>query len=182
MLAHDRNGESGLAVLIDRSQHLILLPGSGFRGALLFGRARPGDELAARQAEAGEFANHGVAADADMDGDLAAREAGIKMAFQEFDAFGGPGRSNGKHVRFQIALNRRFQMFPSGRPAVIADCKQPVLDGEPNAFLDQGLRDAGNAGTVGALSHQFFEIGDGRERQGDWNAVGFGFFRSHEER
>jgi hypothetical protein len=33
-----------------------------------------------------------------MDGDLAAGEAGFKMAFEEFDALGCPGRSNGKHV------------------------------------------------------------------------------------
>src|SRR5665213_4420052 len=67
----------------------------------------------------------------------------------------------------------------SGRLAVVADRKQPVLDGEPNAFLDKGLRDAGNAGAVGALPHQFFEIGNGGERQRNRNTVGFGFFCGH---
>src|SRR5512140_2253233 len=56
-LAHDRRGEDGFAVLINRSQHLILQPGDGSGGALLFGGARFADELAARQAEAGEFAD-----------------------------------------------------------------------------------------------------------------------------
>src|SRR6201999_4508406 len=65
------------------------------------------------------------------------------------------------------------------RLAVVADGKQPVLDGEPNAFLDQGFCNAGDAGAVGSLSHQFFEITDGRERQGNRNTVGFGFFCGH---
>ena len=70
-------------------------------------------------------------------------------------------------------------MVPGLRLAVVADREQPILDGEPNALLDQGPCNAGNAGAVGALSHQLFEIADGRERQGDRNAVGFGFFRGH---
>src|SRR5882757_10666387 len=65
------------------------------------------------------------------------------------------------------------------RLAVVADRQKPVLDGETDAFLDQGSCDAGNAGAVGALSHQFFEIGDGRERQGYGNAVSLGFFGGH---
>ena len=69
--------------------------------------------------------------------------------------------------------------FPLWRLAIVADRKQPVLDGEPNAFLDQGPCDAGNAGAVGALSHQLFEIADGRERQRNRNTVGFGFFCGH---
>src|ERR1700733_2975884 len=64
--------------------------------------------------------------------------------------------------------------FPLWRLAVVADRKQPVLDGEPNAFLDQRPCDAGNAGAVGALSHQLFEIGDGGERQRYRMPVGFG--------
>jgi SAM-dependent methyltransferase len=69
--------------------------------------------------------------------------------------------------------------FPLWRLAIVADREQPVLDGEPNAFLDQGPCNAGNAGAVGALSHQLFEIGDGGDRQGDRNTVGFGFFCGH---
>src|SRR6185437_5146985 len=77
-------------------------------------------------------------------------------------------------------LRRYSQRVPaSGRLAVVADREQPVLDGEPDAFLDQGSRDAGNAGAVGTLPHQFFEVGDGGERQGDRNTVGFGFFCGH---
>src|ERR1700733_463062 len=72
--------------------------------------------------------------------------------------------------------------FPLWRLAVVADRKQPVLDGEPNAFLDQRPCDAGNAGAVGALSHQLFEIGDGGERQRNGNTVGFGFFSGHAEK
>ena len=55
------------------------------------GQARA-EWLAARQAEAGQFADHGVAADTDIGGNLAAGEAGLKMVLQKFDAFGGPGR------------------------------------------------------------------------------------------
>src|SRR4029077_13813501 len=65
------------------------------------------------------------------------------------------------------------------RLPIVTDRQQSVLDGETNAFLDQCPRDAWNAGTMGALSHQFFEIGDGRERQGHGNAVSLGFFRGH---
>src|SRR5260221_4280138 len=98
MLADNGRYEDRLAALVDRSQHLILQPGSGLGSTLLLGKTRFADELTSRQAEAGEFADHGVAADADTDRDLAAGEAGFKMVFQEFDALGGPGRSNGKHV------------------------------------------------------------------------------------
>ena len=65
------------------------------------------------------------------------------------------------------------------RSAVVPDREQPVLDGEPDSFLDQRPCDAGNAGTVGALSHQSFHVRDGREGQGYGNAVSFGFFRGH---
>jgi hypothetical protein len=68
------------------------------------------------------------------------------------------------------------------RLAVVADRKQPVLDRETNAFLDQGFRYARHACPVGSLPDQLFEISDGREGQGDWNAVGFGFFCGHEKR
>jgi hypothetical protein len=47
------------------------------------------------------------------------------------------------------------------------------------ACLDQCPCNARNAGTVGALPHQFFEIRDGRERQGYGNAVSLGFFGGH---
>ena len=73
-----------LCVLVDGLQHPILQPGNGFSGALPGGlvRARFGPGRSARQLEAGEFADHRVAADADAGGDLAAGEAGIKMTLQ----------------------------------------------------------------------------------------------------
>ena len=116
-----------------------------------------------------------------------------KCAFQEFDAFGGPGRYVGEHAGGPSVVDDRprFRQLPVGESVRVTQSslqdvlplsridKQPVLDGEPDAFLDQGLCDAGNAGAVGALSHQFFQIGDGRERQRNGNAVGFGFFCGH---
>src|SRR5437899_6461208 len=80
-----------------------------------------------------------------------------------------------------IRLSRsvRLTFGARSRPAIVANRQKPVLDGETDAFLDQSPCDAGNAGAVGALSHQFFEIGDGRERQGYGNAVSLGFFGGH---
>src|SRR5437588_656273 len=73
----------------------------------------------------------------------------------------------------------RFTLAARSGPAIVANRQKPVLDGETDAFLDQSPCDAGNAGAVGALSHQFFQIGDGRERQGYGNAVSLGFFGGH---
>src|SRR5437868_8911772 len=72
-----------------------------------------------------------------------------------------------------------LRTLASRRPAIVADRQQPVLDGEPDAFLDQSSCDAGNAGTVGALLHEFFQIADRCESQGYGNAVSFGFFSGH---
>src|SRR6266700_220729 len=69
--------------------------------------------------------------------------------------------------------------IPSRRPAIVADRQQPVLDGEPDAFFDQCPCDTWNAGAVGALLHEFFEIANRREGQGYWNAVSLGFFSGH---
>src|SRR5678816_1758165 len=78
---------------------------------------------------------------------------------------------------------RRTCLFSEPRasrcPAIVADRQQPVLDGEPDAFLDQSPCDAGNAGTVGALLHEFFQVADRCESQGYGNAVSFGFFSGH---
>ena len=127
------------------------------------------------QVEARELADDGVAADADVGGDLAAGKAGVETAFQEFDAFGSPGRLFGRRLAVPDSMVRRASKIPVGRLAVVADRKQLVLDGEPNAFLDQSPGDAGDACAVGALSHQSFEVGDGRERQRDGNTVGLAF-------
>src|SRR5579862_5795540 len=109
------------------------------------------------------------------------------MALKEFDALGGPGRFVGWHLKVpRYEPSRRLPHRPPSRQsvpnaasrclAVIADRKQPVLDGETNTLLDQGPRNAWYARPMGSLSDQFLEIGDGRKGQRDWNAVGFGFF------
>src|SRR3954447_3753419 len=52
--------------------------------------------LVARQIEAGELADHGIAADPDLGGDFTAGQAGVKVDFQELEALDGPGRSKGR--------------------------------------------------------------------------------------
>src|ERR1700754_3401653 len=79
----------------------------------------------------------------------------------------------------RLARSVRLTSGARSRPAVVANRQKPVLDGETDAFLDQGTCDAGNAGAVGALSHQLLQVGDGRERQGYGNAVSLGFFGGH---
>src|SRR5207249_5104388 len=51
----------------------------------------------ARQIEARELADHGIAADPDFAGNLAAGQPGFKAGFQEFEAFGSPGACVGGH-------------------------------------------------------------------------------------
>src|ERR1019366_8558543 len=181
---------------VQRLEHLILEPWHRSRAAslrdLLSRRASCIAAFFARQIEAGEFADDGVAAHPDVAGNFAAGQPGCKTASQEFDAFGGPGGFVGGHVDgpklrviapnfvgLVVVRTAAPRRLPLWRLAIVPDRKQPVLDGEPNAFLDQGPCDAGNAGAVGALSHQPFEIGDGRERQRNRNTVGFGFFCGH---
>src|SRR5277367_2806711 len=91
-------------------QHLILQPRRRFQanslgeapgqssGGALARRAPFIGAVFAGQIEARELANDGVAADADVGGDLAAGEPGLKPVFQEFDAFGSPGGLEGGHV------------------------------------------------------------------------------------
>ena len=94
MFACDRYFRQRLRVFIDGLQDLVLQARNGFSGAFSgsLGGARFGPGRAARQLEAGKLANHGVAADADAGRYLATGEAGLKMALQELDAIGGPGR------------------------------------------------------------------------------------------
>src|SRR6478609_8338595 len=92
------------------------------------------------------------------------------------------GMCNGPRLQMSaIRLSRsvRLTFGARSRLAIVANRQKPVLDGETDAFLDQGTCDAGNAGAVGALSHQLLQIGDGRERQGYGNAVSLGFFGGH---
>jgi hypothetical protein len=56
----------------------------------------------ARQIEAVEFADDGVAAQPEVVGNFAAGQPGFKAVLQEFDAFVSPGRCVGGHG------NRRF--------------------------------------------------------------------------
>src|SRR5215471_11151558 len=74
------------------------------------------------------------------------------------------------------------RLNPHSRFAIVTDGKQPVLDREPDAFFDQRPGDAGNAGAVGALSHEFLEIGNGRKRQSYWDAISLGFLGGHDKR
>src|SRR5271154_2439569 len=110
------------------------------------------------------------------------------MAFEEFDALDRPsvvGHLKVPNYEPSPPAPHRphsCQSVPnagSRRLAVVADRKQPVLDGEANTFLDQGFGNARYACPVGTLPDQLFEISDGREGQRDWNAVGFGFFCGH---
>src|SRR5581483_9067 len=139
--------------------------------------------LLALQIESRDLSDHRVAADPDAVSDFAATEPGVKTGFQKFDAFVGPGRLMGGHMSVPslipdwILLSEslghraapaaaRAEQHPRSRPAIaiVADGKQPVLDGVADAFLDQCPCYTWNAGAVGALSHQFLKIGDGRKR------------------
>src|SRR6185437_1244617 len=68
---------------------------------------------------------------------------------------------------------------PYLRFAIVTDGKQSVLDRGPDALLNQRPGNAGDTGAVGALSHKFLEIGNGRKRQGYGYTVSLGFFRGH---
>src|SRR6185312_8242858 len=88
----ERHGSENLA-----AQPCRHLSSPGLRR--IFGRAV--DVLLPHQLEAGDLADHRVAAHPDLVGDLAAGQAGGKMEFKEFDAFGGPGQWDCGHFRFQ---------------------------------------------------------------------------------
>src|SRR4051794_28296138 len=141
-----------LRLAIQCLEHLILHPWPRFRARLLRGTlSRRGAYLAvARQVEAREVADHGVAGHPDVAGNLAAGQTGLKAVFQELEAFGGPGGCVGGHgdgpklrvvtrllLASQLVRTATRRGVPLWRLAVVADRKQPVLDGEPNAFLDQ---------------------------------------------
>src|SRR5277367_3462475 len=136
------------------SQDPVLQPRHGSRAACSLARSSRCRLLVAGQAEARELADHGVAAHSDFTGDFTAREPGREMGFKEFDAFDGPGVVRHLKVpKYEPSL-RLPQWPPSCRSvpnaasrglAVVADRKQPVLDGETNTFLDQGLRNARHA-------------------------------------
>ena len=119
MRACDRLFLKRLCVFVDGLQDLILQSGDGFPGALAgsLAGARFGPGRAARHLEAGKFADHRVAADADAGCDLAAGEAGFKMTLQQFDAIGGPGRYVRKHfLGSTFCMNRRVPKIPVRTP------------------------------------------------------------------
>src|SRR5439155_10871607 len=89
-----------LRLAIQCLEHLILESWPRFRALSLRGTlSRRGSYLAvARQIEAGELADHGIAAHTDVVGNLAAGQSGFKADFQEFEAFGSPGAFVGGHV------------------------------------------------------------------------------------
>src|SRR5579872_3132617 len=84
-----------------------------------------GAGFVAGQLETGDLADHGVAGDADLVGNLTAGEPVGEVDFQAFDAFGRPGRLMGGHVigskldPFRIVL-----AFGSTEPAALS--KTPV--------------------------------------------------------
>jgi hypothetical protein len=92
----------GLRLPVQCLEHLILQPWHRFRAAFLRGtvsrRASCIAAAFARQVEAGEFTDDGVAAHPDLAGNVAARQPGCKAALQEFEAFVGPGAFVGRHV------------------------------------------------------------------------------------
>src|SRR6266581_3907130 len=89
-----------LRLAVQCLEHLILEPRPRFR-SLSFGgtlSSRASCLAVARQIEAREFADHGIAAHPDFAGNLAAGQPGFKAVFQEFEAFGSPGAFVDGHV------------------------------------------------------------------------------------
>src|SRR5229473_2680948 len=91
-----------LRLAVQCLEHLILEPWHRFRALSLRGslsrRAPCIADFVARQIEAGEFADDGIAAHPDIVGNLAAGQACFKAILQEFEAFGRPGAFVGGHA------------------------------------------------------------------------------------
>src|SRR6266566_5562117 len=95
----DRLVRRRLRLAVQCLEYLMLEPCSRSRAGLLrsaFSRRAPYLAVA-RQIEAGEFADHGIAAHPDVVGNLAAGQPCFKAVFQEFEAFGSPGGFVGGH-------------------------------------------------------------------------------------
>src|SRR6266567_4696574 len=90
-----------LRLAVQCLEYLMLEPCSRSRAGLLRGafsrRASCITVFFARQIEAREFADHGIAAHPDVVGNLAAGQPCFKAGFQEFEAFGSPGGCVGGH-------------------------------------------------------------------------------------
>src|SRR6266404_5710612 len=88
-----------LRLAIQCPEHLILESWPRFRALSLRGTlpSRGPCLAVARQIEAGELADDGIAAHPDFAGDLAAGQPGFKAVLQEFQAFGSPGAFVGGH-------------------------------------------------------------------------------------
>src|SRR5436190_17312373 len=89
-----------LRLAVQCLEHLILEPWPRFGAlSLCVPLSRRASFLAvARQIEARELADHGIAAHPDFAGNLAAGQPGFKAALQEFEAFGSPGAFVDGHV------------------------------------------------------------------------------------
>src|SRR5882762_7357334 len=87
---------------VQRQKHLTVEPWQRSRAASLLGslsrRALCIAAFFARQVEAGELADDGVAAHPDVARYFAAGQPGFEAALQEFDPFGSPGGFIGQHV------------------------------------------------------------------------------------
>jgi hypothetical protein len=66
-----------------------------------------------------------------------------------------------------------------GPLGVVADRKEPILDREPNPFLDERPGHAWHAGAVRALPDELFEVADRGKCQRNRDSIGFGFFSGH---
>src|SRR2546430_2986768 len=92
-------GGRRLRLAVQCLEHLMLEPWPRFGAlSLCVPLSRRASFLAvARQIEAGELADHGIAAHPNFAGDLAAGQPGFEAVFQEFQAFGSPGGCVGGH-------------------------------------------------------------------------------------
>src|SRR5436190_360698 len=111
-----------LRLAVQCPEHLILESWPRFRALSLRGTlpSRGSFLAVARQIEAGELADHGIAAHPDFTGNLAAGQPGFKAAFQEFQAFGSPGAFVGGHgdgPKLRVVTPTPFGPLSSNRRA-----------------------------------------------------------------
>ena len=110
-----------LRLAVECLEHLILESWPRFRALSLRGTlpSRGSCLAVTRQIQAGELADHGIAAHPDFAGNLAAGQPGFKAAFQEFEAFGSPGAFVGGHVdgpKLRVVTRPLLASLSSGPP------------------------------------------------------------------